>query len=54
MGAFGEGSEDLHSLIHQLAVSRVRVAWPQKGKRGQVRTEEAEMAITTAFLRRTP
>ena len=53
VGAFGEGSEDLHSLIHHLAISRVRVAGPQKGKRGQERTEEAELAITTSFLRRT-
>ena len=53
VGAFGEGSEDLHSLIHHLAISRVRVAGPQKGRRGQVRSEEAELAITTSFLRRT-
>ena len=52
IGAFGEASEDLHSLIHHLAVSRVRVAGPQKGKRGQERSEEAELAITTSFLRR--
>ena len=36
-----------------MAISRVRVARPQKGRRGQVRTEEAELALTTAFLRRT-
>ena len=53
VGAFGEGSDDLHSLIHQLAISRVRVAGPQKGRRGQVRSEEAELALTTSFLRRT-
>ena len=53
VGAFGEGSDDLHSLIHHLAVSRVRVVGPQKGRRGQVRTEDAELAITTSFLRRT-
>ena len=53
VGAFGEGSDDLHSLIHHLAVSRVRVAGPQKGRRGQVRSEEAELALTTSFLRRT-
>ena len=53
VGAFGEGSDDLHSLIHHLAVSRVRVAGPQKGRRGQMRTEEAELALTTSFLRRT-
>ena len=53
VGAFGEGSDDLHALIHHLASSRVRVAGPQKGKRGQVRSEQAELALTTAFLRRT-
>ena len=42
----------LHSLIHHLALSRVRVAGPQVGRRGQVRQEAAEMAITTAFIRR--
>ena len=35
VGAFGEGSDDLHSLIHHLAESRVRVAGPQLGRRGQ-------------------
>ena len=29
VGAFGEASDDLHSLIHHLAVSRVRFAGPQ-------------------------
>ena len=27
--------------------------WAKKGKRGQERSEEAELAITTSFLRRT-
>ena len=52
VGAFGEASDDLHSLIHHLAVSRVRFARPQVGRRGQVRTEEAEIALTTSFLRK--
>ena len=30
VGAFGEGSEDLHTLIHHLATPRVRVARPQR------------------------
>ena len=51
VGAFGEASDDLHSLLHQLAVSRVRYAGPQVGRRGQLRTEEAEIALTTSFLR---
>ena len=28
VGAFGEASDDLHSLLHHLAVSRVRYAGP--------------------------
>ena len=52
VGAFGEGSEDLHSLIHHLAISRVREAGPQKGRSGQIRTQEAELALTTSLLRR--
>ena len=52
VGAFGEGSDDLHSLIHHLAESRVRVAGPQLGRRGQRRTEQAEIALTTSFLRK--
>ena len=53
VGAMGEGSEGLHSLIYHLANSRVRVAGPQLGKRGQLRSEEAEIALTTSFIRRT-
>ena len=53
VGAFGEGSQPLHNLIHHLATSRVRVAGPQLGKRGQIRSEQAEIALTTSFLRRT-
>ena len=52
IGAFGEASGDLHSLIHHLAASRVRFAGPQLKIRGQVRTEEAEIALTTSFLRK--
>ena len=52
VGAFGEASDDLHSLIHHLAVSRVRFAGPQVGRRGQVRTEEAEIALTISLLRK--
>ena len=46
VGAFGEGSDDLHTLIQHLVVSRVRFAEPQLGRRGQLRTEEAEIAST--------
>ena len=53
IGAFGEVSAATHALINHMATSRVQVARPQLGRRGQLRSEEAEIAITTAFLRRT-
>ena len=53
LGCFGEASQATHDLIYHLAVSRVRVAGPQRGRRGQFREEQAEVALQTAFLRRT-
>ena len=53
LGCFGEASQATHDLIYHLAVSRVRVAGPQRGRRGQFREEQAEEALQTAFLRRT-
>ena len=53
VGAFGEMSSATHALINHMAKSRVQVARPQLGRRGQLRSQEAEIAITTAFLRRT-
>ena len=35
-----------------MAISRVREAGPQKGRSGQFRTQEAELALTTSLLRR--
>ena len=35
-----------------MAISRVREAGPQKGRSGQIRTQEAELALTTSLLRR--
>ena len=39
-------------MINYLAISRVRKAGPRKGRRGQMRKEEAELALTTSGLRR--
>ena len=36
-----------------MAISRVREAGPQNGRRGQIRREKAELALTTPLLRRT-
>ena len=41
-GAFGKASEDVHTLIDQLATSRVRVAGPQRGINGTERSVEGE------------
>ena len=51
-GQFGEVSEATHRLVAALATSRVRVAGPTRGRRGLVRTEEAERAVAVASIRR--
>jgi hypothetical protein len=52
-GSFGEVSEGVHSLVEALAASRVRVAGPQRGRKGVVRLEEGEKSIAVPFIRRT-
>ncbi len=51
-GQFGEVSEATHSLVAALATSRVRVAGPTTGKRGRLRSEDAERAMAVSSLRR--
>ena len=51
-GAFGEASEPVHRLIDQLATSRVRVAGPQSGRKGVVRSEEGERSMVVSHIRR--
>ena len=51
-GQWGEVSEPTHALLDAMATSRVRVAGPSQGRRGRLRTEEAERAITISGLRR--
>ena len=51
-GQFGEVSEATHRLVAALATSRVRVAGPTRGRRGLVRTEEAEGSVAVASIRR--
>jgi hypothetical protein len=52
-GSFGDASEAVHSLVEALATSRVRVAGPQRGRKGVVRTEEGEKSIAVSYIRRT-
>ena len=51
-GAFGEASQPVHRLIDWLATSRVRVAGPQRGRRGTLRSEEGERSLVVGQLRR--
>ena len=53
-GCFGEASQATHDLIQHLAVSRVCIANPQRNRtrNGQIRSEQAEISLTTAFIRR--
>ena len=51
-GNWGEVSEATHALLAHLATSRVRVAGPTRGRRGLVRSEEAERASAISSLRR--
>ena len=44
-GNFGEVSTDTHDLIAALATSRVRKAGVERGRRGMLRSEEAERPI---------
>ena len=51
-GNWGEVSEPCHALLAHLATSRVRVAGPTRGRRGILRSEEADRAIAISALRR--
>ena len=50
-GNFGEVSEPWHALLSALATNRVRVTGVQRGRRGVLRSEEAERAIAISHLR---
>ena len=52
VGNFGELSLDFHCLIAAMATSRVRVNGPGVGRRGSLRSEQAERALVISGLRR--
>ena len=52
VGNFGEVSSHTHDLIAALATSRVRKAGVNMGRRGWLRTEEAERAIAISGVTR--
>ena len=51
-GNFGEVSESTHKLIAAMATSRVRVAGPKRGRRGVIRSEDAERSMVVSSIRR--
>ena len=51
-GNFGEISQPMHNLVAAMATSRVRVAGPLRGRRGILRSEEAERSVAVSSLRR--
>ena len=51
-GNFGEISQPFHNLVAALATSRVRVAGPSRGRRGVMRSEQAERSVAVSSIRR--
>ena len=51
-GNFGEVSGVTHLLLAHLATCRVRVAGPTRGRKGVMRSEDAERALAISSLRR--
>jgi hypothetical protein len=51
-GAWGEVSEDVHSLVQRLAQARVQVAGLQPGRQGPVRSREAKLTGLVGYVRR--
>ena len=51
-GNWGEVSEPTHALIAAMATSRVRVAGPKRGRRGVIRSEDAERSMVVSSIRR--
>ena len=51
-GNWGEASEAVHSLVEQLAVSRAKIAEPQKRNKGGTLTEEGVKSLAVGTIRR--
>ena len=50
-GNFGEVSDHWHQLLTALATRRVQVAGVQRGRRGLMRSQDAEYAVAISQLR---
>jgi hypothetical protein len=53
LAVLGKPVKESTCLVDALATSRVRVAGPQRGRKGGVRTEEGEKSIAVSYIRRT-
>ena len=51
-GAWGEASGEVHGLVQRLAKSKLEVAPTEPGRRGAVRSREAQLASLVASVRR--
>ena len=51
-GNFGEVSQALHNLVAELTTSRVRETGPSRGRRGNLRSEQAEQSVAVSSIRR--
>ena len=51
-GAWGEASEDVHTLVHELASARLRHQQVLEGRGWRKRNEEAEKAMLVGQVRR--
>ena len=50
-GNYGEVSDPWHQMLTALASRRVQVAGVQRGRRGLMRSEDAEYAVAISHLR---
>ena len=51
-GNWGEASEATHQLVEELASSRARIADSQRGRRGQILSEEGVKGLAVGYIRR--
>ena len=51
-GNWGEASQATHQLVEELASSRARIADSQRGRRGQILSEEGVKGLAVGYIRR--
>ena len=51
-GAWSEASREVHEMVQRVALGRLQVAEVQPGRRGPLKTKEAELAGLVGYVRR--